>query len=154
MNEKELKQECLKLMETTTATYLATIDSNGFPHTRLMSNLHNEGQCKVAKQLFDGHQEDFLIYMVTGNSSDKMKHIRANQKISVYYADALAFHTLMFTGNAEEVDDLELKKMLWQDDWKVHWPAGPEDPEFVILKLLPDFAKGWYKDGPFEFKLK
>jgi len=154
MEEKEIRQECLKLLDTVNAVYLGTIDENGFPQTRMMSNLRSEGECKVAKQLFDGHDEDFLIYMITGNSSDKMKQIRANPKVSAYYADAVAFHTLMLMGNAQEVDDLELKKMLWQDEWKVHWPAGPEDPEFIILKLLPDSAKGWHKEGPFEFKLK
>jgi len=60
----------------------------------------------------------------------------------------------LLVGNAEEIDDLDLKKRIWQDEWKIHWPGGPEDPEFIILKLLPEWAKGWYKEGPFEFKLK
>ena len=153
MNEKEIKQECVKLMETVDAVYLSTISQEGFPHTRVMGNLRNKQQCRIAEELFKDHKEDFLIYMLTGHSSDKMKQIRAIPKVSTYYCDTTNFHTLLLTGNAEEIPDLQLKKQLWQDEWKIHWPGGPEDPEFVLLKLLPDFAKGWYKEAPFEFKL-
>ncbi|MHC4641357.1 MAG: pyridoxamine 5'-phosphate oxidase family protein [Planctomycetota bacterium] len=154
MEEQEIRQVCLKLMETADAAYLSTISDDGYPHTRMMGNLRNEQQCKVAKELFAGHDEDFLIYMLTGHSSDKMRQIRANSKVSVYFCNAAEFHTLLLTGNAEEIDDPDLKKRIWQDEWKIHWPGGPEDPEFIMLKLLPEWAKGWYKEGAFEFKLK
>ena len=153
MEEKEIKQKCLELMETADAAYLSTISEDGFPHTRMMGNLRNRKQCKVAKELFAGHDEDFMIYMLTGSSSPKMKQIRANPKVSVYYGNAAEFHTIMFVGKTEELDDKDLKKKIWQDEWKIHWPGGAEDPEFVLLKLLPDFAKGWYKESAFEFKL-
>ena len=154
MEEKELKQECLNLMETADGVYLSTLGGDGFPHTRMMGNLRNKEQCRIAEELFAGHNEDFLIYMLTGHSSDKMQQIRANSKVSVYICNSAEFHTLLLAGNAEEIDDPDLKKRIWQDEWKIHWPGGPEDPEFIILKLLPEWAKGWYKEGPFEFKLK
>ena len=154
MEEQEIKQECLKLMAATDGAYLSTIDDNGFPQTRIMGNLRNQGQCRIAEELFDGHDEDFMIYMITGHSSDKMKEIRSNEKVSVYYCDPAEFHTLLLTGTAEEVPDMDLKKRIWQDEWKMHWPGGAEDPEFVLLKMLPERAKGWYKEGAFEFKLQ
>ena len=154
MDEKELKKACLKLMETEDAVYLSTISEDGFPHTRMMGNLRNEQQCKVAKELFAGHDEDFMIYMLTGSSSPKMKQIRANPKVSVYYGNFKELHTILLVGTIEEIDDLDLKQKIWQDEWKIHWPGGAEDPEFVLLKLLPDSAKGWYKEAPIEFSLK
>lgn len=153
MDEKEIKQRCLKLMETADAAYLSTISDDGFPHTRMMGNLRNEQQCKIAKELFADHDEDFMIYMLTGSSSPKMKQIRANPRVSVYYANAAEIHTLLLVGEVEELDDLDLKKKIWQEEWKIHWPGGAEDPEFVLLQLTPTYAKGWYKDTPFEFKL-
>jgi general stress protein 26 len=150
---EEIRQKCLDLMETADAAYLSTIDSNGFPQIRVMGNLRNREQCRIAEELFAGHKEDFLIYMLTGHSSDKMRHIRANSKVGVYFCNSAEFHTLLLVGNVEEIDDLDLKKRIWQDEWKMHWPGGPEDTEFIILKLLPDSAKGWYKEAPFEFKI-
>jgi general stress protein 26 len=154
MEEKQLKEACLNLMETTDVMYLSTIGSNGFPQMRVMGNLRNKEECRIAEELFAEHNEDFLIYMLTGHSSDKMEQIRANSKVSVYFCNSAELHTFLLIGNAEEIDDPDLKKRIWQDEWKMHWPGGPEDPEFIILKLLPDGAKGWYKEGAFELKLK
>ncbi|MHC4623284.1 MAG: pyridoxamine 5'-phosphate oxidase family protein [Planctomycetota bacterium] len=154
MEEKEVKQECLKLMETAEGEYLSTIDGDGFPQTRMMGNLRNKEQCRIAEELFAGHDEDFLIYMLTGHSSAKMQQIRANSKVSVYFCNSAQFHTLLLVGNVEEIDDVDLKKRIWQDEWKIHWPGGAEDPEFIMLKLLPEWAKGWHKERAFEFRLK
>jgi general stress protein 26 len=60
----------------------------------------------------------------------------------------------MLCGEAEEVTDKKLKKQLWQDGWEMHWPGGADDPEFTVLVLKPVFAKGGYKEAPFEFKIK
>ena len=154
MEEKEAKRVSLELMQAVTDVYLGTVDGDGFPQVRVMGNLRNEQQCKIAEELFAGHDEDFLVYMLTGHSSDKMQQIRANSKVSAYFCNSAEFHTLLLMGNAEEIDDPDLKKRIWQDEWKIHWPAGPEDPEFIILKLLPTRAKGLHKEGAFEFKLK
>ncbi len=154
MEEKQARQVSLELMKVVQDVYLSTIGSDGFPQTRVMGNLRNKEQCRIAEELFAGHNEDFLIYMLTGHSSDKMQQIRVNSKVSVYFCNSAEFHTLLLVGNAEEIDDLDLKKRIWQDEWKMHWPGGPEDTEFIMLKLLPDSAKGWHKEGAFEFKLK
>ena len=62
--------------------------------------------------------------------------------------------SLMLAGIAEIVTDSKLKKQLWQNGWEMYWPGGVDDPEYTVLRLLPAFAKGWSKDGAFEFKLK
>ena len=154
MKEKELRQECLKLMETADAAYLSTIDSDGFPQTRVMGNLRNTKQYPGLKSMFSEHGEDFLIYLTTSASSGKMAQIRANPKVSVYFCNPGEFHGLMLGGEIEVVTDTELKKQIWQDGWEMYWPDGPDGPEYTVLRLLPVYAKGWYKEGPFEFKLK
>lgn len=157
MEEKELKQACLKLMETVDVLYLSTIGSDGFPHTRIMSNLRNKKANPGLVRMFEQHKEDFLIYMVTSSSSAKMQQIRANSKVSVYlsvYTDVPSeFHCLMLGGEIEEIADKQLKKQLWQDGWEMFWPGGADDPEFTVLMLEPTFARGGYKEAPFEFKL-
>lgn len=153
MDEKELKQECMKLMEATDAVYLSTLGGDGFPHTRMMSNLRNKGQNPGSAKVLESYIKDFVVYFVTGNSSVKMQQIRANPRINAYFCNPGGFQTLMLTGKVDEVEEMEFKKQLWQDGWEVHWPGGAEDPEFVVLRLLPTFAKGWYKEGPFEFEL-
>lgn len=153
MEEKELKQKCLNLMETANAIYLSTIGSGGFPHTRIMTNLRNKKENPVSAGVLAQHKKDFTIYFVTSRSSTKMQQIRANPKVSAYLYDPGEFHTLMLSGEIEEITDKEFKKQLWQKGWEIHWPGGADDPEFTVLKLSPAFAKGGYKEGPFEFKI-
>lgn len=158
MEEKELKKACLNLMETANVVYLNTIGSDGFPYTRIMSNLRNKKEPPGLVKIFEQHKDDFLIFMVTSSSSDKMHQIRANPKVSVYlatYSDIPSeFQCLMLGGEVEEVTDKQLKKKLWQDGWEIFWPGKADDPEFTVLRLMPAFAKGGYKETPFEFKLK
>jgi len=153
MEEKEIKKECLNLMETANAIYLSTNGSNGYPHTRMMSNLRNKKENPGAAEIIAQKKQDFNIYFITSKSSTKMQQIRANPKVSAYLCNPAAFHTLMLSGQVQEITDKEFKKKLWQDGWEMHWPGGADDPEFTVLKLSPAFAKGWYKEGPFEFGL-
>jgi len=154
MEEKEIKQKCLNLMETANAIYLSTNGDDGYPHTRMMSNLRNKKENPGATEVLAKEKnDDFSIYFVTSKSSTKMQQIRVNPKISAYLCNPREFQTLMLTGEAEVVEDMKFKKQLWQDGWEIHWPGGADDPEFTVLKLLPGFARGWYKEGPFEFKL-
>lgn len=153
MEENELKQECLKLVESVEWMYLGTNGDDGTPQIRMMSNMRCSKSCTNApRELFAGHADDFTAYMITSHSSNKMEQIRTNSKVSLYYCDPQAFHTFLLIGTAEEVADMELKKLIWQEEWKMHWPGGPEDPEFVLLQMQPKSAKGWYKEGPFEFE--
>ena len=154
MEEKEQKQVSLELMEITDAAYLSTIDNNGFPQTRVMGNLRNTEQYQDLKEVFSGHDEDFLIYLTTSASSDKMTQIKANPKVSVYFCKPDDLRSLMLAGTIEIVNDTELEKQIWQDGWEMYWPYGPDGTEYTVLRLVPDFARGWHKDGLFEFKLK
>lgn len=153
MEEKELKQECLKLMEAAEAAYLSTIDGNGFPQVRAMLNLRNKEQFGGLTKLFDDHREDFVIYLTTNTSSPKMDQIRANPKVSIYFCSPTEFHGFMLCGSIEIVKDQPLKKQIWRDGWEMYYPSGVDDPEYTILCLRPAFAKGWCKEGPFGFEI-
>jgi general stress protein 26 len=153
MEEKEIKQKCLNLMEIANAIYLSTNGSDGYPHTRMMSNLRNKKENPGAAEIIAQRKEDdFNVYFVTSKSSPKMQQIRANSKVSAYLCDPSEFHTLMLGGEVNEITDKDFKKQIWQDGWEIHWPGGADDPEFTVLQLLPVFAKGWYKEEPFELK--
>ena len=156
MEEKQLKQECLKLMETAEATYLSTIDSNGYPQTRAMINLRNKQQFQDIEDLFEADKDDFLIYMTTDTASGKFKQIQVNPKASVYFCDPKEYKGLMLVGLIEVVTDMDIKQKLWKDDWKIHYPSGPDGPEYNILALRPKQARCWFvpMPAPVELKLK
>ena len=62
-------------------------------------------------------------------------------------------HSKALQNEIEEVSDPQLKKELWQTGWEIFWQGGVDDPEYTVLRLMPAFAKGAYKESPFEFEL-
>jgi len=150
MEKQELKQVCLKLMETAEAVYLSTIDGEGYPQIRVMANMRNKEQCPGLVEVFARHSEDFLNYLTTCEETAKIEQIKANPKASIYFCNVSESLGLMLAGEIEIITDEKLKKELWQDWWETYYP----DKKYTLLQLLPDFAKGWNKEGPFEFKLK
>jgi general stress protein 26 len=154
MIEKEMKQKCLKLMETADAAYFSTIDSDGFPQTGAMVNFRNKEQFSDLTSTFEGHEEDFLIYLTTDTASDQFKQIKANPKVSVYFCNPQQIQGLILTGEIEVVTDMDIKKQLWQDGWKVYFPGGVEGPEYNVLRLKPASLEFWSVPMPKPVKFK
>jgi general stress protein 26 len=154
VNIEELKMINVGLMEKSKAVYLTTIDNKGYPCTRALINLRNKEQYPSFVELFGKHNNDFLIYFSTNTSSNKIVQIKANPKVSAYYCIPDNFHGMMLSGEIEIVADPEIKNMLWRDGWERYYPEGSDDPDYTVLRLKPNFARGWYNSAPFEFKLR
>lgn len=143
MDVVEAKRLSLELMEISKAAYLTTIDSNGFPHTRGMTNMRNMNTHPHLTPLFRDHCEDFLIIFSTNTSSEKVKHVKGNPKVAVYYSHPDKTQGVMFGGEIEIVRDPELKRAIWVDGMEKYYPSGHDDPDHTILRLRPRMAKGW-----------
>ena len=152
LNEREARAASLELMGRSDMVYVTTIDEDGLPQTRVMFNLRNQKAFPGLMGLFEGHDEDFLVYLGTNTSSEKMAQIRENPAMCLCYSDHDEYRSLMLSGHVEVVMDPDLKKRLWQDGWEIYYPKGPTDPDYTVLRLRPVKAKGWHKNRPFEFR--
>lgn len=151
MDEKEVRKTSLELMESSKAAYLTTIDSEGYPITRAMFNLRNKEQFPELSEFFSEQDNEFVIYISTNTSSSKIDHIRKNPKISVYFCEPEDFKGIMFGGEAETIDDIEIKQKLWLDWWTKYYTKGLEDPDYTLLKLNPKTARFYYKLNKIQF---
>ncbi len=152
MTDHEFKRQCLELMETSEAAYLATVDAPGSPQIRAVTNLRRRQEFPALAPLFAEHQDDFLVYVATSAASNKRRQIRANPAVSVYYCRPSEFHGVLLEGQAEVMDDPDLKRAVWQPAWGTYW-TGPADPDYIVLRLLPQRASGWWWDKTFSFRL-
>ncbi len=144
------RQAVLDLMDRSDAVYLATVDG-AVPRIRAMVNLRRQ-------DLYPGAAEfcraaGFTAYFCTSAASGKVRELRANPAASVYYADPLQFHGVELSGRAEVLDDAKLKQTLWDDSWRIYWPAGAADPDCVIVRVVPSEASGWWGSQPFRLDL-
>ena len=144
MNENT-KELCLELMETAEAGFLTTIDEEGFPVTRAMFNLRRKAQFPALIAVFEGHQDDFLIYFTTNTSSRKLNHIKTNPKVSVYFCRPREWRGLNLIGSIEIGNDRALKQSLWQDGWEMYYPEGVDDPDYSVLCMRPRFARYYHQ---------
>jgi general stress protein 26 len=87
-------------------------------------------------------EDNMNIWVTTFNTSKKVKHIRDNPKICLAFVEQPSGNKAAFVyGNAHIVPDTEKKKRVWNlapFNLSEHFPQGPENKEFTLLKITPD----------------
>ncbi|MHB0876788.1 MAG: pyridoxamine 5'-phosphate oxidase family protein [Anaerolineae bacterium] len=141
MTTDEAKSTCITVMRQAEVAVLATIDGEGYPHTRGMLNLWRAEQFPGLAAFFSGHHDDLAVYFTTNTSSAKVPQIRANGRVSVYYCLPGTYYGVTLLGVAEVVDDAAEKELLWQPGWEMYYPGGVTDPDYAVVRLRPAKAR-------------
>ena len=144
MNEAEAKRLSIDLLETAEAAIVTTIDAAGFPQTRAMFNLRRPEQFPGLAGVCKDKVNSFAVYFTTNTSSPKVREIKANPKVSVYYCKPGEFRGLMLSGEMEIVTDPAEKEKVWQKGWEMYYPGGVHDPDHTVLRLRPRTAKYYH----------
>lgn len=127
-----LEKKAAALLERAETVILASIGPDGYPRPVPLSKIKSEG-CST-------------VWMATGKSSLKTKDFSLNPKGGLcFYENG---NSVALTGEVEVVTDEAVKKELWQDWFIAHFPGGPADPEYILLKFTGDRATFWI-DGAF-----
>jgi general stress protein 26 len=142
MNKSEIMQLAIQLINNTEVAYFTTV-SNGVPYTRALENLRNEKKFPKASKMFADHRNDLLIYFSTNTSSTKVKQIKKNPAVSVYYCKQKEYLGVMLGGLIKIITDQNIKEGLWEEGWERYYPEGVEDEDYTVLHLLPNHIRGW-----------
>jgi general stress protein 26 len=153
LDETKIREICLNLIDTAWPVYLTTIDEKEFPQTRAMLSLRNKEKYPKLVPLFDQHRENLMILFTTNTSSTKVADIRKKPAVSVYYCNPDEWMGVMLGGEIEVVEDVELKKELFQPGWENYYPKGYDDPDHTVLRLVPTTVKGWAGSMTFRLEL-
>ena len=121
--------------------YLTTLNNKNLPETRAMMNLRNVSLYPNLVNFFKRHEDNFLIYFSTNTSSSKISQIKNNPNVCVYYSKPDEYKGCMLSGKIKIVTDQNVKKSLWQDNWKMYYPGGVADNDYTILELKPNLLK-------------
>lgn len=110
-----------EIMSQTNYCGLVTVDETGQPQVRTMNPFPMK--------------DEFVIWFATSRSSRKVKELKANPKVCVYYADHVAAKGYVnITGNAEVIDDKELLIRMKRD----YWEGIPDWQNiFVLIRIVP-----------------
>jgi general stress protein 26 len=101
---------------------IVTIDSSGRANIRTMNPFPPE--------------DDMTIWIATNSRSRKVKEIRNNPNVVLYYANhAQATGYVAITGRAVLVDDMEEKMKRKRDYWA---QAFPDWKYLMLIKVIPE----------------
>jgi general stress protein 26 len=110
-----------EIIKETNYCALVTIDSTGQPQIRTMNP-------------FPANDE-LITWFATSRTSRKVKEIKNNPKVCVYYADHVSPKGYVnITGTAEVIDNKELLLKMKRDYWD--GIPGWQD-KFVLIKVVP-----------------
>ena len=122
LNRDSIIVAAQEIIKETTYCALATIDSTGQPHIRTMNP-------------FPANNE-LITWFATSRTSRKVREIKNNPKVCVYYANHIsAKGYVAITGRGEVIDDKELLTKMKRDYWNgiPNWQNI-----FVLIKITPE----------------
>jgi general stress protein 26 len=110
-----------EIMRETTYCALVTIDSTGQPQIRTMNPYPAN--------------DEFITWFATSRNSRKVRELKNNPKVCVYYADHVnAKGYVNITGTAEVIDDKDFLIKMKRD----YWQGMPNWQDiFVLIKVVP-----------------
>lgn len=122
MSQAELKQQILKVLDESKVGTLATI-KNQKPHSRYMTFSH----------------DDLTLYTPTSSETHKTDEIEDNPNVHIllgYEGEGYGDTFVEVEGHASIEDSAHYKEKLWNDHMK-RWFEGPDDPNYIVLKIQP-----------------
>jgi len=153
MELSEVKELSVELIENSLLAYFSTINSDGFPITRALLNTRYKERYPEFSNFYDKQNDKYVLYFSTNTSSSKIKHIKENPKVSVYFCDPENFKGVLFGGDIEIVEDMDIKREFWLDSSKRYYPKGLEDPDYTILRFKPKSGRFYYKLQQIQFEV-
>jgi len=127
------------LIDKQTVSFISSIDENGYPNTKAM----------LAPVKREGIK---TIYWHTNSPSMRVKQYRDNPKACIYFCDKRFFCGVMLKGIMEVVDDIEVKKEIWKDEFSMYYQGGMDGGDFIILKFTAETGRYYsnFKSEDFE----
>lgn len=81
------------------------------------------------------------VWMATGADSVKVADFRRNPKAGLCYDKGGA--SVCLRGMVEIIDDDNIRREKWQGWYINHFPGGPADPRYVLLRFVGREATIW-----------
>lgn len=100
---------------------LISVDESGKPQARTMSPFPPE--------------ENMTIWLGTNPRSRKVKQIRNNPNVMVYYYDTKSFSYVSVAGQARIVNDPEKRAHYWKESWTQFYPDPEKD--YTLIEVTP-----------------
>lgn len=111
-----------EIMTSSRYCALITKDSAGRIHARTMDAFSPE--------------ENMTVWLATNPRSRKVREIRRQPRVTLYYFNRDDQAYVSLTGMARLVNDPKEKATRWKDDWKAFYPDRAKD--YLLIEVTPE----------------
>lgn len=122
LEKEEVQKNIEKILHESEIGTMATVKDNK-PYSRYMMFKH----------------EDLTLYTATSKETDKTEDLEQNPYTHIilgYDGDGFGDDYVEYEGKVTMEQSDQMKKEMW-NEYMEQWFNGPEDPNFVILKIDP-----------------
>lgn len=130
--DKSPVQILADLIAGTRIAMLTTTDHQGRLCSRPMT---------TQQRPFDGD-----LWFLTDRRTHTTEDITRHPQVNVSFSDSEDYRYVSCSGRAALVEDRARMREFWQTSYAVWFPAGPDDPNLVLLRVQVEQADYW--DSP------
>ena len=113
------------LIDKQSVSFISSVDENGYPNTKAMLPPVKREGIKT-------------LYWHTNSPSLRVKQYRDNPKACVYFCDKRFFRGVMLRGTMEVLDNEDIKKEIWKDEFSMYYTGGMNGGDFIILRFTAE----------------
>lgn len=90
--------------------------------------------------------DDMVVWLGTNINSNKVRQIRNDSRVTLYYAGPNGTGYVLIKGNAYIIDDSSKKRTYWKKEWEQFY--SKDKANYTLIKVVPskleilDFRKG------------
>ena len=121
-NRDTLITTAKKMMETTRYCALITLDTTGYPDARTMEPFSPDS--------------NMIVWLGTSINSRKVKQIKNDSKVTLYYQAQNAAGYVVIKGQAYVVQDSLKKQTYWKKEWGRFY--SEDKSEYTLIKVIPE----------------
>jgi general stress protein 26 len=86
---------------------------------------------------------DGSLWFFAKTDSAAVQSLAAHPQVALSYSEPAEFDFVAVSGIAVVVVDAAKKKELWRPAVQAWFPEGPESPQNVLVKVIPNHAEYW-----------
>lgn len=125
---KNTEETIGNMIDKQRVSYISSVDENGYPNTKAMLLPVKRVGIKT-------------FYWHTNSPSMRIKQYGNNPKACIYFCDENLFQGVMLKGIMEVVNDIEVKKEIWKDEFSMYYQGGMNGGDFIILKFTAETGR-------------
>lgn len=130
-----------KLIEKESVSFISSVDEEDYPNTKAMLSPCKKEGIKT-------------FYWHTNSSSMRIKQYRDNQKACIYFCDKKHVKGVMLKGTMEVLDNKEIKKEIWKNEYSMYYIDGMYGGDFIILKFTAENGRYYSNFHSEDFKIE